>query len=39
MEILESLFWTIIIIGGAAGIFALLALIADFCEWLADKGQ
>ena len=37
METLESFFWTIIILCGAAGIFGLLALIADFCEWLADR--
>ena len=36
---MEALLWTIIIIGGAAGVFGLLALIAEFCEWLADKGQ
>ena len=37
MEILESLFWTIIIIGGMAGGFALLGLLADVVEWLADR--
>ena len=37
MEILESFFWTIIIIGGVAAFFALLALIAEFVEWLADQ--
>ena len=34
---METLFWIIIIVGGTAGIFSLMALIADFCEWLAAR--
>jgi hypothetical protein len=37
MESWETIFWIVIIVGGLAGICSLMALVADFCEWLADK--
>jgi hypothetical protein len=33
---METVFWLIVIIGSAAGVFAILAGLAELCEWLAD---
>jgi hypothetical protein len=33
---METAFWLIVIIGSAAGVFGILALIADLVEWLCD---
>ena len=36
-DTLTALFYTIAIIGVAAGIFSLLALLAEAVEWAADR--
>jgi len=37
MEAWETVFWVFLIIAGTAGVCSLMALIADFCEWMADR--
>ena len=34
---MEAAFWTLVIIASAAGVFALLALIAAFFEWATER--
>jgi len=36
MDNLETAFWTILIIGGTAFVFAALAGIAELLEWVCD---
>ena len=36
MSEIEALFWTLAIIGGATAIFAVLAGLAELCEWAED---